>query len=85
MLFVVRLANGIDPGVYALYPLETRTNSRRTQSDPRNNAAPLTLLLNVTKVGESTYGLTPVQDLAAGEYVFSPTSSNNSYCFGVNQ
>jgi hypothetical protein len=84
MLFVVRLANGIDPGGFTLLPLEARKDSRRTKSDPRNKTASLTLLLNVTKVGESTYGLTPVSDLAAGEYAFSPKDSDDVYCFGVD-
>jgi hypothetical protein len=61
-------------------PLEANIASRRTKFDPKNKTAPLTLLLNVTKVGESTYGLTPVRDLEAGEYTFSPTN----YCFGVD-
>jgi hypothetical protein len=38
----------------------------------------------VTKVGDSTYGLTPVRDLAAGEYAFSPSNSHNVYCFAVD-
>jgi hypothetical protein len=84
MLFVVQLANGIDPGTYALLPLDTRTDIRRTKSEPRNKTAPLSLLVNVIKVGDSTYGLTPVRDLAPGEYAFSPTNSNNAYCFGVD-
>ena len=84
MLFVVQLANGIDPGTYALLPLETRNDGRWTKSDPRNRNAPLSLLVNVTNLGDSTYGLTPAQDLAAGEYSFSPSNSNNSYCFGVD-
>jgi len=84
MLFVVRLANGIDPATYNLFPLEMKTDSRRTKPDPRNRTAPLMLLLNVTKVGESTYGLTPVRNLAAGEYAFSPNNSSNAYCFGVD-
>jgi uncharacterized protein YcfJ len=80
MLFVVRLANGMDPGTFALLPLEADIASRRTKSDPKDKTAPLTLLLNVTKVGESTYRLTPVRDLEVGEYTFSPTN----YCFGVD-
>jgi hypothetical protein len=80
MLFVVRLANGMDPSTFALLPLEADIASRRTKSDPQNKTASLTLLLNVTKVGESTYALTPVRDLEAGEYTFSPTN----YCFGVD-
>jgi uncharacterized protein YcfJ len=84
MFFVVRLANGIDPASFSLFPLETKKDSRRTESDPRNKAARLTLLFNVTKVGESTYGLTPVEDLAVGEYAFSPRDSDDAYCFGVD-
>jgi uncharacterized protein YcfJ len=80
MLFVVRLANGMDPSTFALLPLEAEIASRRTKSDPQNKTVPLTLPLNVTKLGESTYGLTPVRDLEAGEYTFSPTN----YCFGVD-
>ncbi len=84
MFFVVQLANGIDPGTYALLPLETRNDGRWTKADPGNRNAPLTLLVNVTKIGDSTYGLTPIQELATGEYAFSPSNSNNAYCFGVD-
>jgi hypothetical protein len=85
MLFVIRLANGIDPTTFSLFPLETKNDNRRTESDPRNKTAPLTLIFNVTKIGESTYGLTPTKDLAAGEYAFSPKNSDDAYCFGVDQ
>jgi len=85
MLFVVRLANGIDPTSFSLFPLESKRDSRRTEADPRNRTAHLTLAFNVTKVGESTYGLTPVRDLAAGEYAFSPRDSDDAYCFGVDR
>jgi hypothetical protein len=85
MLFVVRLANGIDPNTYKLFPLDPKTGGRRTRSGPKNGSAPQELGFDVTKLGESTYGLTPVRDLAAGEYAFSPTTSNNAYCFGIDQ
>jgi len=89
MTFVVQLANGIDPGTYALLPLEARTDGRWTRADLRNRNAPLSLPVNVTKLGvtklgDSIYGLTPAQELAAGEYAFSPSNSNNAYCFGVD-
>jgi hypothetical protein len=84
ILFVVQLANGIDPGTYTLLPLETSSNLRRSKSEPGTSAAPATLLLNVTKVGDSIYGLTPDRDLAAGEYAFSPSTSHNAYCFGID-
>jgi hypothetical protein len=85
MLFVIRLANGIDPTTFSLFPLETKNGSRRTESDPGNKTAPLTLMFNVTRIGESSYGLAPLQDLAAGEYAFSPKNSDDAYCFGVDR
>jgi len=84
MLFVIRLANGIDPKSFSLFPLETKNDRRRTKSDPRNLTAPLTLLLNVTKIGESTYGFTPVTSLGAGEYAFSVKNSDDAYCFSID-
>jgi len=84
MLFVVRLANGIDPGAFSLLPLEAKGNSRRTMSNARNGTGLVRVMLNVSKVGESSYGLTPVRDLAPGEYAFSPSSSNDAYCFGID-
>jgi hypothetical protein len=83
-LFVVRLARGIDPGSISLFPLELTKKSRRTKPDPKHRTNLLTVLLNVTKISESTYGLTPVRDLSSGEYCFSPRSSNDTYCFGVD-
>ena len=80
MLFVIRLANGLDPNKIPLYPLEVKKANRRTEFDPKDKTktAPLTLLVNVTKIGES-YGLTPDKDLPAGEYAFSPINSNDAY------
>jgi hypothetical protein len=85
MLFVIRLANGVDATTFSLFPLETKNDNRRTGSDPRNPAAPMTLMFNVTKIGESSYGLAPAQDLAPGEYAFSPKNSDDAYCFGVDR
>jgi hypothetical protein len=84
MLFVVRLANGIDPATFSLFPLDTRQNKRRTRSDPRSRSAPLQWALTITNVGEVSYGLTPVNQLPAGEYAFSAANSNDAYCFAVD-
>ena len=81
--FVVRLANGIDPNTFKLYPLEVRQGSRRTQANPGNRNAPLTMAFNVIQVGQSSYGMIPAAYLPAGEYAFSPITSNESFCFGV--
>ena len=84
MLFVVRLANGIDPATFSLFPLETRQDKRRTRSDPRSRSTPLQWALQITNVGEVSYGLTPVNQLPAGEYAFSATNSNDAYCFAID-
>jgi hypothetical protein len=84
MLFVVRLANGIDPATFSLFPLETRQDKRRTRSDPGSRIAPLQWALTITNVGEVSYGLTPVNRLPAGEYAFSAANSNDAYCFAVD-
>jgi len=84
MLFLVRVANGIDPTTFNLYPLEVKGETRRTKPDAKRKAAMLTLRYDVTKVGESTYGLTPAEELSAGEYCFSSRTSNDAYCFGVD-
>jgi hypothetical protein len=84
MLFLVRVANGVDPTAYSLYPLEVKGDTRRTQPDAKHNRAMVTLHFDVTKAGESTYGLTPAAELSVGEYCFSPRNSNDAYCFGVD-
>jgi hypothetical protein len=83
-LFVVRLATGIDPGSMQLSPFDLTKKSRRTKPDPKQRTNPVTVLLNVTKISQSTYGLIPVQGLSSGEYCFSPRTSNEAYCFGVD-
>jgi uncharacterized membrane protein len=80
-IFVVRLANGIDPGKMKLYPLDSTKQIRRTKTDPKNRLW-ITVQLNITQVGASTYALAPVKDLPSGEYCFSPDGSNDAYCFG---
>ena len=86
--FVVRLPEGTDIESYSLYPMTTAGAARRTETSGRKNA-PVTLPLDSkkagdsNKAGESTYTLT-IQDLAAGEYSFSPSGSNDAYCFGVD-
>ncbi len=84
MLFVVRLANGVDPSKFKLYPMESKKNSRRTVFDPNRSGFPITLRVNITSVGGSSYGLTPVQDLEVGEYAISPDGSTDAFCFGVD-
>lgn len=81
MLFVVELPGGIAPSTFQLYPLETRGNARRTKG---GNGAAMTIPLSSRKVAGNTYILAPVGPLAPGEYSFSPSNSNDAYCFGID-
>jgi hypothetical protein len=84
MLFVVKLASGIDPSVFQLFPLARKKDTRRIKNDIKNGTEYLTLPLDVKKYGESSYSLTPANALAPGEYSLSSKQSNDGYCFGVD-
>jgi len=45
---------------------------------------PPALPVNVNKVSDSVYEITPARPLYPGEYAVSPMNSNDSYCFGVD-
>ena len=85
-MFVLRLPKGVDPASYSLFPLATVNGSRRTRSQPGRRGGLMTWPVDIEKNDESsliTYALT-VRDLPTGEYSFSPSSSNDGYCFGVD-
>ncbi len=46
--------------------------------------APPALPVTIRKIGGSVYELTPTRALYPGEYAVSPSTSNESYCFGVD-
>jgi hypothetical protein len=86
LAFILRLPEGVDPASYSLFPLVTVNGSRRTRSQPGRRGGLATWPVDIKKNAESsliTYTLT-VRDLPAGEYSFSPSSSNDTYCFGVD-
>jgi hypothetical protein len=86
LVFVVRLPKEVDPASYSLFVLVTVNGSRRTRSQPGRQGAPVTWPVDIEKKDESsliTYTLT-LRDLPTGEYSFSPSSSNDGYCFGVD-
>lgn len=86
LVFVVYLPQGIDPATYSLFPLETVDGARRTRSQPGRHGNLVTWPVAIMKKNDAsivTYVLT-VKDLPTGEYSFSPSSSNDSYCFGVD-
>ena len=86
LVFVVRLPKGVDPASYSLFPLVAVNGNRRTRSQPGRRGGLVTWPVDIEKNDESgliTYALT-VRDLPTGEYSFSPSSSNDGYCFGVD-
>jgi hypothetical protein len=86
LVFVVGLPTGVDPASYSLFPLETVNGGRRTRSQGGRRGGPVTWPVDIVKKDESTiitYVLT-VRDLPIGEYSFSPSTSNDGYCFGVD-
>jgi hypothetical protein len=86
LVFILRLPKGIDPAGYGLFLLVTVNGSRRTRSQPGRGGGLVTWPVGIKINDESsliTYALT-VRDLPTGEYSFSPASSNDVYCFGVD-
>jgi hypothetical protein len=86
LVFVVYLPEGVDPASYSLFPLVTVNGSRRTRSQPGRRGGLVAWPFDIEKKDGSsviTYALT-VRDLPTGEYSFSPSSSNDGYCFGVD-
>jgi hypothetical protein len=83
VVFVVRLANGVDPRIFTLYAMEANKKGRAALPDKKTRNFK-THLVNVSRVGVSSYGLTPQSALPAGEYCFIPGNSRDAYCFGVD-
>jgi len=84
LVFILRLPQGVNPASYSLFQLVTVDGSRRTQ--PSGPGGLMTWPVDIEINDESsliTYALT-VRDLPAGEYSFSPSGSNDGYCFGVD-
>jgi hypothetical protein len=84
LVFILRLPHGVNPASYSLFQLVTVDGSRRTQ--PSGPGGLMTWPVDIEINDESsliTYALT-VRDLPAGEYSFSPSGSNDGYCFGVD-
>jgi hypothetical protein len=86
LVFILRLPQGVNPASYNLFQLVTVDGSRRTRSEPGRRGGLMTWPVDIEKNSESglvTYNLT-VRDLPTGEWSFSPSSSNDAYCFGVD-
>jgi hypothetical protein len=86
LVFILRLPQGVNPASYSLFQLVTADGSRRTRPQPGRRGGLMTWPVDIEKNDESsliTYALT-VRDLPTGEYSFSPSNSNDGYCFGVD-
>jgi hypothetical protein len=86
LVFILRLPEGVDPAGYSLFPLVTVNGGRRTRSQSGRRGGLATWPVDIKKNDESsliTYELI-VKDLPTGEYSFSPSNSNDGYCFGVD-
>ncbi|MDQ3800451.1 MAG: hypothetical protein M3384_13465 [Acidobacteriota bacterium] len=94
--FVIRLANGIDPGKIEMLRFYLKEGKRMINfTISGNRAVPIEAKsptssgkfpFNITKFGESSYQLAPPQALSAGEYCFSTPNeaSTEVFCFGVD-
>jgi hypothetical protein len=86
LVFVLRLPRGVDPASYSLFQLVTVDGNRQTRPRPDRQGAFMTWPVDIEINSESglvTYNLS-VRDLPPGEWSFSPSSSNDGYCFGVD-
>jgi hypothetical protein len=79
--FAIELPAGISPAVLKLYPLESKGGVRRTKAAA---VRPPEIPVNLRRVGGRVYIYTVVGGLAPGEYAFSPSTSNDSFCFGID-
>ena len=86
LVFILRLPKGVNPASYSLFPLVSVNGTRRTRPQSGRRGGLVTWPVDIEINDQSsliTYALT-VRDLPPGEYSFSPSSSNDSYCFGVD-
>ena len=82
--FIVKLPSGTDPASFSLLVLKGSGSSRWLQSDrSQKGEMRLAVPLNITKVGESLYGLEPAVELIDGEYAFWQQNSKVLYGFGL--
>jgi hypothetical protein len=86
--FVVELASGVDPREFQLHPLKVKGGKRQLIVSSGSIFKPqihLPLQINISAYGVNTYKITPVSNLAAGEYVFTAAGSTEMFCFGVDK
>jgi hypothetical protein len=79
--FAVELPGGISPGNLKLYPLESKGGRRSTKVAA---VRPPEIPVSVRRISGNVYVYSVVGGLAPGEYAFSPSYSNDSFCFGID-
>lgn len=86
--FIVRLAAGVDPNKFHLYPFEAKKGKRKLATAKSRviftRTGADTIPFDVAKFGESSYKLTPTHNLPVGEYGFNSSDTNEVFCFGVD-
>lgn len=86
--FVVSLPVGVDPSKFELFPMEVKKGKRRTVMVSAKlfsvQAGKNSIAIAAKRYGNAAYTLSPVQKLPVGEYCFSPSDSNDAFCFGID-
>ena len=86
--FVVSLPAGVDPSKFELFLMEVKKGKRRTVMASAKlfsvQVGKNSIEIAAKRYGNAAYKLSPVQKLPPGEYCFSPSDSNDSFCFGID-
>lgn len=94
--FIIRLPKGISPDKIDLFRMFLKDGKRAVPIFASGNFAypveaktsnsPGKFRINISNFGESSYKISPAQNLIAGEYCLSTPNeaSNEVFCFGIN-
>ena len=87
--FVVSRPAGVDPSKFELFLMEVKKGKRRTVMASAKlfsvQVGKNSIAIAAKRYGNAAYKLSPVQKLPPREYCFSPSDSNNSFCFGIDE
>ena len=86
--FVVSLPAGVDPSKFELFLMEIKKDKRRTVMASAKlfsvQVGKNSIAIAAKRYGNAAYKLSPTQKLPPGEYCFSPSDSNDTFCFGID-
>ncbi len=84
--FLVRLPTSTDAQKFQLFGFGEGKDKRLVIFSKAAGGSPVGMIqVDVRNLGDDLYQLLPSSALEPGEYGFSPTDSNDSFCFGVGQ